>query len=81
MSRPFFTKERIGHFELFERHTGMILDWPLMRVRCDHRTPNVELALGKIRERAQSGTAFDFQVGLAISLEDRATPSQLVLPH
>ncbi|KAI0772046.1 cytochrome P450 monooxygenase pc-3 [Trametes elegans] len=41
MTRPFFSRERISHFELFDRHA--------------------ELAIKKIKERARSDVAFDFQ--------------------
>lgn len=67
MSRPFFSRERISHFELFDRHAGTI-QFPggapnlhLTLTRCPSET-----ALNKIKERVRSNIAFDFQVGPAM---------------
>ncbi len=60
MTRPFFTRDRISHFELFERHAGtkhypppsMLTPFPV-----DH-------AIAKIKERHRDGYAIDFQVSI-----------------
>ncbi|KAI0637985.1 cytochrome P450 monooxygenase pc-3 [Trametes polyzona] len=53
MSRPFFSRERISHFELFDRHA--------------------ETAINKIKERARSNIAFDFQDLISRFTLDSAT--------
>lgn len=42
MTRPFFTRDRITDFDIFDRHA--------------------EVLLAKLRERADTGLAVDFQV-------------------
>lgn len=62
MTRPFFSKDRISHFDLFDRHAGKVPS-PLWG-------PNgviyafgcLETAINKIRERMDTGEAIEFQV-------------------
>ncbi|KAI0779175.1 cytochrome P450 monooxygenase pc-2 [Irpex lacteus] len=57
MTRPFFTKDRISHFELFERHAGNFVDH----------------AIAKIKERNRDGYSIDFQDLIARFTLDSAT--------
>lgn len=61
MSRPFFSRERISHFELFDRHAGTFNRF--VRVRISKLTVHLtDTTLNLMRERTRSNTPFDFQV-------------------
>ena len=69
MTRPFFSRDRISHFELFDRHAGKLVarvDVPAMPGTDPLFIP-AEAALDKMSERLRAGYAIDFQVCMKTS--------------
>ena len=59
MTRPFFSKERISHFEIFDRHAGELIFPQHLLVLTIH---HLETTIDKIKERMSMGDAIEFQV-------------------
>ncbi|OCH92180.1 cytochrome P450 [Obba rivulosa] len=69
MTRPFFTRERIGHFEMFDRHTNKALQMIKERFRAGHPLDFQDLV-----SRFTLDSATEFLFGTCVNSLDSALP-------
>lgn len=71
MTRPYFTRDRISHFEMFDRHAGEKLDIS-STFGCSSPVRK-DVALKKMKERFRGGHTLDFQDLISRFTMDSAT--------
>ena len=73
MTRPYFTRDRISHFEMFDRHAGMSVVISFYVVAgCSMLLP-VDFAIKKMKAHFRNGHALDFQDLISRFTLDSAT--------